>query len=194
MIEMLTTTLARIRFHRPCQLGWEKLQAALDKTGADDEPMSLDDILKSNGLDDAMWALRAIEGYDGAMRLYACYCARRVMPIYERYYPDDNRVHICIDVAERFARGGARKVEMDAAWDAAWDVAMDLAWVAARGAGCAAWYTARAAARVAAMASVSDEAKGDFTREFIRLCRLEGEYGEVSNLQGAKEYHASVAV
>ena len=54
-----TTTLAEIRAHSPCQNGWAKLLAHLGKSKADDEPLELLAILESNGLDDALWCLRA---------------------------------------------------------------------------------------------------------------------------------------
>ena len=54
-----TTTLAEIRAEGPCREGWEKLLAHLGKTKADDAPLSLLTVLNSNGLDDALWCLRA---------------------------------------------------------------------------------------------------------------------------------------
>lgn len=37
--------------------------------------------------------------------LCACECARLSLPIYEKKYPNDNRVRNCIEVAERWAKG-----------------------------------------------------------------------------------------
>ena len=74
----MKTTLNAIREHAPCAEGWKKLLTYLGKTEADDEPLSLLMILDSNGLDDALWALRAVEGYDREKRLYAVSRARPV--------------------------------------------------------------------------------------------------------------------
>ncbi len=113
---MLTTTLNKIRGHSPCVGGWEKLMQSLGKTKADDEVLTLEYILESNGLDDALWALRAVDGYQNAMRLYACYCAKRALPDYEKA---DNLVRACIETAESFAYGHSTREEMAAARSAA---------------------------------------------------------------------------
>ena len=151
---MITTTLNDIRKHSPCTSGWEKLLTSLDKTAPDDMPLPLEHILDSNGLDDALWALQAIEGHDRAFRLFACHCAKVVLPLFEKEYPEDKRVRKAIETAERFAAGEASLEELDAARDAAWDAAWD-------------------AARDAAGAAARDAQ----AQEFRRMCRREGEYG-----------------
>ena len=75
---MITTTLNRIREHQPCTDGWAKLLAYLGKTKADDDPLPYAVILKSNGLDDALWCCRAEPQYSKEWRLYAVWCARQV--------------------------------------------------------------------------------------------------------------------
>jgi hypothetical protein len=54
-----TMTLGDIRAHRPCEPGWDKLVASC---GTDDpgHTVSLIDILDSNGIDDAIWAVRCL--------------------------------------------------------------------------------------------------------------------------------------
>ena len=74
---MSTTTLNAIRAHGPCADGWKKLLNHLGKTCADDEPLSLLTILDSNGLDYALWCLRAMPQHNKHWRLYAVWCARR---------------------------------------------------------------------------------------------------------------------
>jgi len=74
----MIATLNKIRAHSPCREGWEKLLRHLGKTAADDEPLPLEEILNSNGLGDALWCLRAVEGRDREIRLYAVWCARQV--------------------------------------------------------------------------------------------------------------------
>ena len=129
----MKTTLNAIREHGPCAEGWKKLLTYLGKTEADDEPLSLLMILDSNGLDDALWALRAVEGYDREKRLYAVWCARQV-----KHLLIDQRSLNALEVAERFARGRATREELDAAWAAAWAAAGAAAGAAAAAAAAAA--------------------------------------------------------
>jgi hypothetical protein len=153
---MITTTLNKIREHGPCKDGWEKLLRHLGKTQADDEPLPLVTILENNGLDDALWCLRAVDKHDREMRLYAVACARRV-----QHLMTDPRSINALDVAERYAEGQATDEELeaarDAAWDApraaAWNATRDAAWTATRDAPWAAAYAAWAATRDVAWAA-----------------------------------------
>jgi len=70
------TTLNQIRECSPYELDWEKLLTNLGKTKADDEQLAIIKILDSNGLDDALWCLQAVTGYEREKRLYAVRCAR----------------------------------------------------------------------------------------------------------------------
>ena len=146
----MKTTLNAIRDHHPCADGWKKLLANLGKTAADDDPLSLITILDSNGIDDALWCLRAVYDHDKEIRLFAVWCARQV-----QHLMTDQRSVAALDVAERFANGDATKEELDAAEAAAWAAAgyaaMTAAGAAARAAsGSAAWAAAGAAAGAAA--------------------------------------------
>jgi hypothetical protein len=151
----MKTTLNAIRKHGPCEDGWKKLLTHLGKTKADDEPLSIVTILDSNGLDDALWCLRAVEGCDREIRLYAVWCARQV-----QHLMTDPRSLAALDVTERYAQGMANDNDLRAAaWDAAWAAAWAAgdAWHAARAAvgaaRAAAWDAARAAAWYAARQS-----------------------------------------
>lgn len=139
---MPTTTLNAIREYGPCADGWKKLLNHLGKTGADDEPLSLLTILDSNGLDDALWCLRAMPQHNMHWRLYAVWCARQV-----QHLMTDPRSIAALDVAERHAVGAASDSELDAAMAAAAAAARDAAGAAARD---AAWATTGAATRDAA--------------------------------------------
>ena len=100
------------------------------------EPVPLLSILESNGLDDALWALRCVAGVDRDARLFAVWSARQV-----QHLMTDQRSIDALDVAERFANGTATEKELTAARDAARD-ARDAAWAAAwaaRDAAGAAW-------------------------------------------------------
>jgi len=149
---MLTTTLNRIRAHRPCADGWQKLLAHLGKTAADDAPLSFETILESNGIDDALWCLRAEPQHAKEYRLFAVWCARQV-----QHLMTDPRSLAALDVAERHANGGATDAELGAAWDAAWHAA-GAAWAAWHAARAAAWAAASDAARAAAWAAALDAA------------------------------------
>ena len=113
--------------------------------------------------DDIVWAASAIArtntDVDRRLRLWLADCAARVLHIYEREYPADDRVRNTIVASRQFARGeiGA------AAWDAAGAAARDAAWNAARTAAgaaarAAAGTAARAAAGTAAWAAAWDAA------------------------------------
>jgi hypothetical protein len=162
----MNTTLNKIRENQPCTNGWEKLLRTLGKTKADDEPLSLITVLDSNGLDNALWCLRAVDGHEKEMRLYAVWCARQV-----QYLMKDQRSLDALDVAERFANGDATLVELVAAWDAAWAAAGDAAlaaWDAAEAATnvttedaalAASWAAARAAGAESDAARAAQEVK-----------------------------------
>ena len=145
----MQTTLNQIRAQSPCPEGWRKLLAHLGKTQADDEALNIAAILDSNGLDDALWCLRAVAGRDREIRLYAVWCARQV-----QHLMTDPRSIAALDIAERFANCEATQAELGAARDAAWYAARYEARGTARAAaGAAAWAAARDAAGDAAMAA-----------------------------------------
>ncbi|MFU2067687.1 hypothetical protein ACLQ9R_01290 [Bordetella hinzii] len=134
-------TLADLRREGACFSGYNKVVRAIQgREFTDDdseresyikfshaEPITLIAILKSNGLDDALWALRCVPGVDRDARLFAVWCARQV-----EHLMTDQRSKDALDVAERFANGEATGEELDAAWAAARDAAGDAAWDAAR--------------------------------------------------------------
>jgi hypothetical protein len=163
----MQTTLNKIKLHSPCEDGWEKLLNHLNKTQSDDEPLELRTILESNGLNDTIWAFRAVEGKDKEIRLFAADCAELVLPIYEKDYPDDKRPRLAIQAARDYANGLITLEELSAAGAASWAAAgaasLAAAWAAARAAARAAawaaawdaaWAAARAAARDAAWAAI----------------------------------------
>jgi len=178
----MKTTLNKIRAHSPCANGWEKLLKNLGKIKADDEPLALTTILESNGLDDALWCLRAVDGHEREMRLFAVECARSV-----QHLMTDQRSLAVLDVAERFASGKATQQELNAARAAAWDAAGAAAWAAAWAAArdaagdaagaaaraaarAAAWDAARVAAWVAAGDAARDAAGAAQAKLFILMC------------------------
>ena len=75
-------------------------------------------------------------------RLFACDCADRVLPIFEKRVPNDTRPREAIAVAREFAEGRAKKERLVTASDTAWLAASATAWDAGRA---AAWAAGRAA-------------------------------------------------
>jgi hypothetical protein len=158
----MKTTLNKIRAHSPCTDGWGELLKNLGKTKADDEPLALTAILESNGIDDALWCLRAVDGHEREMRLFAVDCARSV-----QQFMTDKLSLDALDVAERFANGLATQTELaaaDAAWAAA-DAARAASWASARDAADASWAAAWTAADAAADAAWDAQAN-----LFILMC------------------------
>ena len=156
----MKTTLNKIRSHAPCTSGWEKLLTYLGKTKADDEPLAITTIIDSNGLDDALWCLRAVEGYDRELRLFAVWCARQV-----QHVMTDQRSLDALDVAERYANDQATNDELAAAWSAARAAAWDAVWSvsAARSVSAAAWSASRSAAARATAPAAADAADAAWT-------------------------------
>ena len=157
---MITTTLRQIRQHNPCRGGWRTLLSALGKTEVDDEPLPLTTILQSNGLDDALWCLRTITGYDKEIIRFALACVQEV-----RHLMTDQRSLDALDAVERHLESPLSRQELDrvlaearAAEEAAWAAALaaEAAGAAAEAAAAeaarAAWAAARAAAEAAAEA------------------------------------------
>ena len=141
---MICTTLNKIREHDPCPDGWRKLLAGLNKAEPDDELLPLVTILKINGMDDALWALRATD-CDRESRLLAVAYARLV-----KHLMTDERSIACIDVAERFANGKATCDELEAAWSDA-----EAAYAAVNAANAAARAAELAAANAAELAAAN---------------------------------------
>lgn len=177
----MITTLAQIHAHRPCQSGWNKLLLRLGKTQADDKPLSLETILETNGLDDALWCLRAVEGRNREIRLYAVWCARQV----QRLMTDARSIE-APSLAERYARGLSDAEELEAsrtnaaeavraaramgaddnpAAAAAWTVTADT-WV-----GRAAWAAAARAIIAEKATAAADAARDAQAAEFRRMLR-----------------------
>ncbi len=135
-----TTTLKRIREGSPgsgraCEEGYAKLLKTLGKTKADDEPVTLLQVLDSNGFDDALWVLSYAMPDDRLARHFQAWCAEQVLHLFEAEFPNDTRVRDQIamlrnDDATEAERAAAR----DAARDAARAAARDAAWAAARAA------------------------------------------------------------
>ena len=149
---MLHTTFRKAKEAKACIESYKKMAKAvggIKKYGLD-TPIPLDKILEVCGLNDTLWTLGIVlEPADREIRLFVCDCVERVLPLFEKKYPDDNRPRQAIETARKFANGQANKVELAVADAAAWAAARDAA-LAARDVGDVAWAAARAAAKAAA--------------------------------------------
>jgi len=80
---------------------------------------------------DRLWVVLREEWVDDAtLRLFACDCAERVLPLLEKKFPDDKRPRQAIEVARRYAEGDATDEELRAAQMAAWAAATEVSWAA----------------------------------------------------------------
>jgi hypothetical protein len=146
---MIYTTFSLLHQHGACESGYRKLAKHLGGVNSygRDTPIALAVVLDSNGLDDALWCLRATtEPCDRLARLLAVAFAREV-----QHLMTDPRSLAALDTAERYAHGRATDAELAAANIAA-NIAANAAANAAAGnaardAGAAAWAAAWAAAR-----------------------------------------------
>lgn len=185
------TTLNKIREEEPCTDGWEKLLKHLGKTGPDDEPLALKTILESNGIEDAVWCLRAVND-DKTIRLFSCDVAERVLPIWYKHIDsvkNKDAPKVAIEMSRKYAKGKATKEELvaacaaacaaawaaagaaarDAAWDASLDAALAAAWGAALDAArAAAWAAALDASLDAARAAAWDAERKEQEKLFIK--------------------------
>lgn len=183
------TTLNQIRTFKPCSEGWAKLLRYLNKTGSDDEPVSIETILESNGLYDALWCLRSVTGREKEMRLLAVIFAREV-----QHLMTDPRSLAALEVAEAFANGQASEQDLDAARLASYAAAGEassLSSAATAAAHEAAAYAAYAAAKPNATHAALDTSlevtaaaheAADAAREEATLAAQEAAVGEEASL------------
>jgi hypothetical protein len=123
----MKTTLNELEKHNFHFSGGCKLMRCLGKTEIDDEPLDLLTILESNGLDDTLWCLRAVEGFEREKILLTIAFAKQV----EHLMSEESKK--AIDIAEKFFNGLATMEELAKARRAAGRSASD-AYSAARNA------------------------------------------------------------
>ena len=156
---MLYTTLRLLREQDACSDGLSTLIASLPAKHSESEEISLAHILKSNGLEHAIWALRAttVDARKIAARM-AIDFAYQVLDNFEKQFPEDKRPRTALETATAFLDGKITLAKLQAAQSAAthsaWSarsathsarLAESAAWSAARSA-----RSARSAARLAA--------------------------------------------
>ncbi len=169
-LQGMTTTLRKIRAADPCgvrlkngqRVGYLKLRHHLGKGYGDDTPVDIATIIDNNGLDYALWCLRAVDGHAREMLLYAYWCARQVPSL------------TALDVAERNANSAASSNELAAGAEAAWAALAARAALAALAVTDASW--AALPAREGAMAALAaardarDAAIAEQAAELKRIC------------------------
>ena len=151
-----TTTLQALRDNHACERGYNLIANHVGRDFAG--PIDLETILDNNGLDDAIWALRATEGGRELAIAFAIYCA-------EPYYTDP----AWREWATNWMNGTDRTpASAERAANAAYAAyaAADAAYAAAR----AAYAAARAAYAAAYAASTARAAER--TRQVEVFCKL----------------------
>jgi hypothetical protein len=146
--QKLTTTLKLLKKHDACKDGYKKLVKFLGENYGNETPINLLTILESNGVEDCLLSLRAVqEDSDKIARLMAADFAESVLHFYTAKYPDDKRPTEAIKKFRDYANGiisGHVRISASA------DRAAYTALVSAHSARDAAAYTANAAALAAA--------------------------------------------
>ncbi len=123
--------------HGACDEGY---QWWIDKGKTKDSIATLEALMADNHFDWANWLIVRLMTRDQKIK-YAIYAAEQVIDIYEKKYPDDNRLRKAILAAKKYLKNKTKKNKKDAA-DAAYaaDCAADAA---AYAAACAADAAAR---------------------------------------------------
>lgn len=134
----LKTTIGVIKSHSPCEPGWKKLCKSLGTTRPETE-VTLSQIFKSNGVQDAYWALNKCWDYRDWCLLIA-----DVIDIPKVRNHSCSAVREMPDAIRGWHAGTVTDEQLaEAAWEAEWAAAR-AAW-AERAAWEAAWEAARAA-------------------------------------------------
>ena len=183
MDAVICITLSGIKKHGPCSDEFKRLLNRIGMSEEEDnQHISMETIIDSNGIDEAIWCLCAVSGHDKEIRLFAVWCARQV-----QHLMTDKRSVDAIDVAEQHALGAATEDDLRAAFEEAWNSALHnvhrsacvsessaawaAVWAAAKRdeAGGSVWAAARAAVRAAERLEARDVALAAQEAEFRRV-------------------------
>lgn len=121
-MDIIYNTLKQIIEHSPCEAGWKKLNKNLGLNYGEDTLLTFKQIYESNGYDDTLWCLRAVDKkYYPLWRHFAVDCAEKV-----KHLVKDKRSLKVLEVARLHADGLATDEELATVWAAARDAQMEL--------------------------------------------------------------------
>lgn len=126
---MLTTTLRELKNHHARDSRYMVLTESLggEKNYGLDTELTLLQIRESNGLADAIWALRASNKPELA-RFIAADFAEHVLDIFEKKYPNDKRPRLAIEAARMKKLDGDKAKKAADAAAAAADADAEQGW------------------------------------------------------------------
>ena len=101
----MNTTLEQIKANNPCETSYKKLLKGLNKTKADKEPLEFRTIYNILDADDLFWSTRVL---NKKTRVYVGALFADTV----KHLTEDKRVHNCIEVCFRYARGEATEKEL----------------------------------------------------------------------------------
>jgi len=165
----METTLKKLKKHNPCKSSWDRLLESLDKTEPDNAPLKLRYILDLLGVQDAIWAFRAIDGYRKEQILFIADCAEHVLHIYEEKYPKNTAPRAAILATRNYANGKISKEKLRSAAAAAYAASYAVDAVDA-----AAGYAADAAYAAAADAVDAAYAAAAYAADDAAACAAAG--------------------
>jgi hypothetical protein len=129
----LTTTPNRIRvvLNPYIKKGWwwfEGIIAGLlrKKTRSGNTPLTLLELLESSGLDGAVLALQSVEGHDEEIQLFAEFCVKFLLDLFEHERPGDMRPRQAVETAERYMLGEVTESELAVAGAALYAVEYEV--------------------------------------------------------------------
>jgi hypothetical protein len=106
----MKTTFRKIKDCQPSPYSWEKLISYYNPFSLDEE-ISIKEIVESNGIDDAIWALWVVDDTEALISL-SIDLAEAVLHVYEKHFPGDTRVRVCIDACKKYIRGEISESEL----------------------------------------------------------------------------------
>ena len=153
---------------KPCDRYTENHIIDLFKSVGCKKYITLDKIVQLDiSVDDLFWLILRPEFIpEKELHLFAIWCFEKIaQPIWEKYYPNDNRPQEAIRIKKLWLEGKATIEELEATGEAAREAAGAAAWAAAGAAAwAAAWAAWEAAWAAAAAAAAAGEAAGPAVR------------------------------
>lgn len=119
-MHQLTTTLNHIRAYNPCPYSWKILLRYLNKTNTDNEPLLLSTIVKSNGLNDALWCCGIEPQYKHKLLLFNIWRINQM-----RHLIKDQRGITAINYIEQYVNTQSNTTNIVFAWDVIWNIMLN---------------------------------------------------------------------